>query len=154
MPQDVRLTPDGTRFLVADMLRNGIWVIKASTQRIERFIPTGKGTHGIYPDRDGRRIFVSNRDEVYVLDTTTGALVKRSRSTQGRTVCWYDPSRARPLWVTRATPDRPPSGTPSAVLRPSPQLRHPPGSRQVRSARAVSRALDPRPRIRFQTPSR
>ena len=30
MPQDVRLTPDGTRFLVADMLRNGIWVINAS----------------------------------------------------------------------------------------------------------------------------
>jgi YVTN family beta-propeller protein len=56
MPQDVRLTPDGTRFLVADMLRNGIWVINASTQKVERFIPTGKGAHGIYPDREGRRV--------------------------------------------------------------------------------------------------
>ncbi|HXR67776.1 MAG TPA: YncE family protein, partial [Dermatophilaceae bacterium] len=49
MPQDVRLTPDGTRFLVADMLRNGIWVISARTQVVERFIPTGRGAHGIYP---------------------------------------------------------------------------------------------------------
>ena len=54
MPQDVRLTPDRTRFLVADMLRNGIWVIRASTQGVERFIPTGKGAHGIYPDGRAR----------------------------------------------------------------------------------------------------
>ncbi|MBC7558771.1 MAG: hypothetical protein H7270_05320 [Dermatophilaceae bacterium] len=73
MPQDVRLTPDGTRFLVADMLRNGIWVVRASTLRVERFIPTGKGAHGIYPDRAGRRIFVSNRDEgsISVLDASS-----------------------------------------------------------------------------------
>jgi YVTN family beta-propeller protein len=76
MPQDVRLTPDGTRFLVADMLRNGIWVVKAKAQGIERFIPTGKGAHGIYPDREGRRIFVSNRDEgsISVLDASSLAI--------------------------------------------------------------------------------
>jgi YVTN family beta-propeller protein len=76
MPQDVRLTPDGTRFVVADMLRNGIWVISASTRKIERFIHTGKGAHGIYPDRDGRRIFVSNRDagSVSVLDASSLAI--------------------------------------------------------------------------------
>jgi len=62
MPQDVRLTPDGTRFLVADMLRNGIWVVNAKSQDVERFIPTGQGAHGIYPDRPARRIFVTNRD--------------------------------------------------------------------------------------------
>ena len=73
MPQDVRLTPDATRFLVADMLRNGVWVINASTQRVERFIHTGTGAHGIYPDRQGRRIFVSNRDagSVSVLDASS-----------------------------------------------------------------------------------
>jgi YVTN family beta-propeller protein len=77
MPQDVRLTPDGTRFLVADMLRNGIWVVNARTLRVERFIPTGKGAHGIYPDREGRRIFVSNRDggSVSVLDASSLALI-------------------------------------------------------------------------------
>jgi YVTN family beta-propeller protein len=76
MPQDVRLTPDGTRFLAADMLRNGIWVINASSRTVERFIPTGKGAHGIYPDRAGRRIFVSNRDagSVSVLDASSLAI--------------------------------------------------------------------------------
>jgi len=54
MPQDVRLTPDGTQFLVADMLRNGIWVIKASTQRVERFIHTGTGAHGVLSGPTGQ----------------------------------------------------------------------------------------------------
>jgi YVTN family beta-propeller protein len=62
MPQDVRLTPDGTRFLVADMLRNGVWVINAKTAAYEGFIHTGTGAHGIYPDRGATRLFVSNRD--------------------------------------------------------------------------------------------
>jgi len=48
MPQDVRLSPDGTWFLVADMLRNGIWVISASTRKVERFIRTGMGACSRY----------------------------------------------------------------------------------------------------------
>jgi YVTN family beta-propeller protein len=73
MPQDVRLTPDGTHFLAADMLRNGIWVIDAHTLKVQRFLPTGKGTHSIYPDRTARRLFVANRDAgtITVLDATT-----------------------------------------------------------------------------------
>lgn len=73
MPQDVRLSPDGRSFLAADMLRNGVWVIDARTFTVSRFVPTGRGAHGIYPSRDARRIFVSNRDEgsVSVLDADT-----------------------------------------------------------------------------------
>ncbi|GAA2746364.1 hypothetical protein GCM10009868_31470 [Terrabacter aerolatus] len=73
MPQDVRLAPDGKSFLAADMLRNGVWVIDATTFTITRFVPTGRGAHGIYPSRDARRVYVSNRDEgsVSVLDADT-----------------------------------------------------------------------------------
>ena len=73
MPQDVRLTPDGRFFVVADMLRNGVWVVDATTLKVSRFIPTALGTHGIYPSRDGSRLYVSNRDagSVTVLDATT-----------------------------------------------------------------------------------
>ena len=73
MPQDVRLTPDGTRFLAADMLRNGVWVIDAHTLKVQRFLPTGKGTHSIYPDRTATRLFVANRDAgtITVLDAAT-----------------------------------------------------------------------------------
>jgi YVTN family beta-propeller protein len=73
MPQDVRLVPDGKYFVVADMLRNGVWVVDATTLKVDRFVRTGIGAHGIYPSRDARRLFVSNRDEgtVSVLDART-----------------------------------------------------------------------------------
>jgi len=88
MPQDVRLTPDGTRFLVADMLRNGIWVINAHTLKVDRFIPTGKGAHGIYPDRAGRRIFVSNRGE--------GSISVLNASSLAITATWRIPGGGSP----------------------------------------------------------
>lgn len=73
MPQDVRLAPDGKHFLVADMLRNGVWVIDAKTFTVTRFVHTGKGAHGIYFSRDATKVYVSNRDEgtVSVLDAAT-----------------------------------------------------------------------------------
>lgn len=73
MPQDVRLLPDGSAFVVADMMRNGVWVLDAKTFAVKRFVPTGKGAHGIYPSRDAKVMYVSNRDEgsVSVLDATT-----------------------------------------------------------------------------------
>src|SRR6185437_11662166 len=73
MPQDVRLAPDGRTFLVADMLRNGVWMVDAATFRVRGFLHTGKGAHGIYPSRDASEIFVSNRDEgsISVLDAAT-----------------------------------------------------------------------------------
>ena len=73
MPQDVRLLPDGSAFLAADMMRNGVWVLDAKTYAVKRFVPTGKGAHGIYPSRDAKVMYVSNRDEgsISVLDATT-----------------------------------------------------------------------------------
>ncbi|MGN6611301.1 MAG: YncE family protein [Angustibacter sp.] len=78
MPQDVRLTDDGSTFLVADMMRNGVWKIDAKTLRLSGFLHTGKGAHGIYPSRDAKRIFVSNRDagSVSVLDATGDRVLK------------------------------------------------------------------------------
>jgi DNA-binding beta-propeller fold protein YncE len=63
MPQDVKLSPDGRTFYVADMMSNGVWLIDARRMRTIRLQPTGRGAHGLYPSRDSRRLFVSNRDE-------------------------------------------------------------------------------------------
>ena len=52
MPQDVKLSPDGRTFYVADMASNGVWLIDAHRLRRERFQPTGAGAHGLYPSRD------------------------------------------------------------------------------------------------------
>jgi len=61
MPQDVRLVPDGSKFYVADMMSDGVWVVDGVTMSVLGHIDTGKGTHGIYPSRDGTKMYVTNR---------------------------------------------------------------------------------------------
>ncbi len=70
MPQDVKLSPDGTVYYVADMQVNGVHVIDATSFRELEVIKTGKGAHGLYPSRDGTKLYVSNRGEgsVSVID--------------------------------------------------------------------------------------
>jgi DNA-binding beta-propeller fold protein YncE len=63
MPQDVKLSPDGKTFYVADMVANGVWLIDAHTMHKIRFIHTGTGAHGLYPSRDAKSLYVSNRME-------------------------------------------------------------------------------------------
>jgi YVTN family beta-propeller protein len=63
MPQDVKLSPDGRTFYVADMATGGVWLINARTMRKERFMKTGAGAHGLYPSRDARTLYVSNRGD-------------------------------------------------------------------------------------------
>ncbi len=61
MPQDVRVSPDGRTFFVADMMANGVHVIDGDSFRQTGFIATGIGTHGLYPSRDGKKLYVANR---------------------------------------------------------------------------------------------
>ncbi len=61
MPQDVRVSPDGKLFYVADMMANGVHVIDGESFKQIDFIPTGVGAHGLYPTRDGKKLFVANR---------------------------------------------------------------------------------------------
>ncbi|MER7211096.1 hypothetical protein ABT340_28925 [Streptosporangium sp. NPDC000239] len=63
MPQDVKLSPDGTTFYVADMSRNGVWLVGAKDFRVRRFVRTGEGAHGLYVSRDSKLLYVSNRGE-------------------------------------------------------------------------------------------
>ena len=61
MPQDVRSSPDGKRFYIADMMADGVHVVDGESFRQIGFVPTGLGTHGLYPSRDGKRLYVANR---------------------------------------------------------------------------------------------
>lgn len=72
-PQDVKLSPDGRTFYVADMIANGVYLVDARTFRVIRFQHTGRGAHGLYVSRDSRRLFVTNRDEgsISVIDLAT-----------------------------------------------------------------------------------
>jgi YVTN family beta-propeller protein len=63
MPQDVKLSPDGRIFYVADMRANGVWEIDARRFRVIRFLSTGAGAHGLYLDRHAKLLYVTNRGE-------------------------------------------------------------------------------------------
>jgi YVTN family beta-propeller protein len=61
MPQDIRLSPDGKVFYVADMMNDGIFLIDGGTFAEIGFIATGVGAHGLVVSRDGTRLYVANR---------------------------------------------------------------------------------------------
>ena len=72
-PVDVRLSPDGKLFYVADEVANGVWTLDADRFRVKDFIETGRGTHGLYPSRDASVLFATNRlgGTVSVIDLRT-----------------------------------------------------------------------------------
>jgi DNA-binding beta-propeller fold protein YncE len=88
MPQDVKLSPDGRVFYVADMASNGVWLVDARSMRRIRFMHTGAGAHGLYPSRDSRRLFVSNRGE--------GTITVISFHTRRRVARWRIPGGGSP----------------------------------------------------------
>ncbi|OKH98268.1 hypothetical protein A6A06_29155 [Streptomyces sp. CB02923] len=79
MPQDVKMSPDGKTWYVADMMADGMWVLDGDTFGKPRLMPTGKGTHGLYVSRDSRKMYISNRGEgsVSLLDFKSGKLVDK-----------------------------------------------------------------------------
>jgi len=75
-PQDIKLSPDGQRFYIADSDQGGLWVLDGAATQVIGQIPLAAGTHGIYPSRDGTQLYVTNRlaGSVSVLDARTGAV--------------------------------------------------------------------------------
>jgi len=61
MPQDARISPDGKVFYVADMKAEGAFIIDAEKFSEIGHIKTGLGAHGLYPSRDGKKLYVANR---------------------------------------------------------------------------------------------
>ena len=88
MPQDIRVSPDGKVFFVADMVADGVHLVDGDGFRQIGFIPTGIGAHGLYPSRDGKSLYVANRGSntvqgrklgqgsVSVIDFATRSVVK------------------------------------------------------------------------------
>jgi len=72
MPQDIRAAPDGHVFYVADMHADGVFVIDGDDFAEIGFVATGIGTHGLYPSRDGKKLYVANRGSHRVLGPKHG----------------------------------------------------------------------------------
>ena len=62
-PQDVKLSPDGQVFYVADQLAGGLWEIDGDRLKVIGFLRTGAGVHGLYPSRDALYMYATNRRE-------------------------------------------------------------------------------------------
>jgi YVTN family beta-propeller protein len=61
IPQDIRISPDGKLFYVADLRAGGVHLIDGDAFERVGFVKTGTGTHGLYPSRDGTKLYVTNR---------------------------------------------------------------------------------------------
>jgi YVTN family beta-propeller protein len=66
MPQDIRVSPEGGTFFVADMKAGGVFVVDGQAFTEVGFIKTGIGSHGLYPSRDGTKLYVANRGSTHV----------------------------------------------------------------------------------------
>jgi DNA-binding beta-propeller fold protein YncE len=80
-PQDVKLSPDGRVLYVADQAGGGLWEIDPYGFKVIGFLRTGAGAHGLYPSRDARYLYVSNRAEgtISVIDFATRRTVAQWR---------------------------------------------------------------------------
>ncbi|MEV6945849.1 hypothetical protein AB0N07_28425 [Streptomyces sp. NPDC051172] len=85
MPQDVKISPDGKKFYIADMMADGLWVLDGDTFAMPSLLPTGKGAHGLYISRDSREMYISNRGEgtISVFDFAEDRLAKKWRLPNG-----------------------------------------------------------------------
>ncbi|MFC3575471.1 beta-propeller fold lactonase family protein [Streptomyces yaanensis] len=85
MPQDVKISPDGKKFYIADMMADGLWILDGDTFGKPGFLRTGKGTHGLYISRDSREMYISNRGEgtISVFDFQRDRLTKKWRLPDG-----------------------------------------------------------------------
>jgi YVTN family beta-propeller protein len=62
-PVDIKLSPDGSVFYVANQGPDfgGVHVIDPKMMKQLKFIPTGAGAHGLYVSRDAKSLYVANR---------------------------------------------------------------------------------------------
>jgi YVTN family beta-propeller protein len=81
-PQDVKLSPDGQTFYVANrslpglggnFVSSGVQLISARSWRLVKFIPTREDAHGLYVSRNTKDLYVTNRagEAITVIDFAT-----------------------------------------------------------------------------------
>jgi len=85
-PQDVKLSPDGQTFYVANrslpslggsFRSSGVQLIDARTFRLIKFIPTRADAHGLYVSRNTKNLYVTNRagEAITEIDFATRRIV-------------------------------------------------------------------------------
>ena len=63
MPQDVKISPDGSTFYIADIKSDGVWIMASKHFGSFKFLKTGRQAHGLYVTRDSKNLLITNRGE-------------------------------------------------------------------------------------------
>lgn len=74
-PGDLRLSPDGGVFYVADAAKGGVWLVDARRFAPLGFVPTAPGARGLAISRDARRLFVVGGGTLTAVDFRTRRVV-------------------------------------------------------------------------------
>ena len=98
MPQDIRVSPDGSTFYVADMMADGVFMVDGASFRETGFVKTGKGTHGLYPSRDGSKLYIANRgsNKIHGAERGMGSVSVLDFATRKVEVTWPIPGGGSP----------------------------------------------------------
>ncbi|MDP9301861.1 MAG: beta-propeller fold lactonase family protein [Actinomycetota bacterium] len=77
LPVDVKLSPNGKVFFVANQGLGGVSVVDPVSMTVRGFIPTGNGAHGMAISRDTTKLYVTNRlaGTISVIDFSKRAVV-------------------------------------------------------------------------------
>lgn len=67
-PGDLRLSPSGAVFYVADAGEGGVWLVDAHRFALLGFVPTAPGARGLAISRDARRLFVVGGGRLSAVD--------------------------------------------------------------------------------------
>jgi YVTN family beta-propeller protein len=103
VPQDVRSSPDAKVFYVADLAAGGVWEVDPARFKVIGFIHTGAGAHGLVVGRDGKVLYVANRNEgsVSVISFRTRKVVAKWRIPGGGSPDMGDVSAdGKVLWLS------------------------------------------------------
>jgi YVTN family beta-propeller protein len=119
-PIDVRLSPDGSVFYVANQRLNGVSIVDPETMRQVVFLHTGDGAHGLALSRDTRSLYVSNRlgGTISVIDLASRRVVRTWQVGGSPDMMQVSPN-GRQLWVSNRF-----DGTVSVVDTTSGRLLH------------------------------
>jgi YVTN family beta-propeller protein len=101
LPIDIKLSPDGKLFYVANQGSGGVSVIEPEEMEEVEFIPTGAGAHGLQVSRDAKSLYVSNRLEgsVSVIDLKSKKVVDKWYTGGSPDMFQISPD-GRQLWVS------------------------------------------------------
>jgi DNA-binding beta-propeller fold protein YncE len=84
------------------MMAGGLWEISAAHDAILGFVRTGAGAHGLYPSRDARFLYVSNRSAstVSVLSFRSHRVVRTWRIPHGSPDMGGVSANGKVLWLS------------------------------------------------------